>query len=45
MKYNPIEISYLVNEDLFLIESNLSKKKINKILLKVYSSFKQKNLA
>jgi len=41
MKNKNLEIDYFADKDLFLIDSNLSKKRINKFLLNAYFFFKQ----
>jgi hypothetical protein len=41
MKDKHLEINYFADKDLFLIDSNLGKKRIDKFLLKAYFFFKQ----
>jgi len=41
MKNKRLEIDYFLDKDLFLIDSNLGKKRIDKFLLKAYFFFKQ----
>ncbi len=41
MKNKYLEIEYLPNKEVFLIDSNINKKRIDEFLLKAYSFFKQ----